>query len=78
VPDVYQPGRVIVKTVARHPADKYKGMAQMLSARFVKKALQKGFNTMIHAYMHIENRSNKVSTNFGGGDNTRHHVLFKR
>jgi hypothetical protein len=33
---------------------------------------------MIHAYMHIENRSNKVSTNFGGGDNTRHHVLFKR
>ncbi|HLP94225.1 MAG TPA: hypothetical protein VK168_09325 [Saprospiraceae bacterium] len=78
VPDIYQPGRVIVKTLARHPADKYKGMAQMLSVRFLKKALKKGFNSMIHAYMHVENRSNHVSTNFGGGDNTRHHVLFRR
>ncbi|MBN8680663.1 MAG: hypothetical protein J0M29_20735 [Chitinophagales bacterium] len=78
VPDMYQPGRVIVKTLARHPADKYKGMAQMLSVRFLKKALKKGFTSMIHAYMHVENRSNHVSTNFGGGDNTRHHVLFKR
>lgn len=78
VPDVYQPGRVIVKTLARHPGYKYHGIAQMLSIRFLKKALKKGFNTMIHAYMHVENRSNKVSSDFGGGDNTRHHVLFRK
>lgn len=75
VKDHYNPKQVIVKTLARNPHPKYKGIANIMSAIFCTKAYQMGFKTMLHAYFHIDNNSAKVSTNYGG----RHyqsHVLM--
>lgn len=75
LPDAHQPGQVIVKTLARDPHPHYKGLAHLLSARFCYKAIKLGFRSMIHAYMQVDNRSNRVSRNFGGSAHQTHVLL---
>lgn len=78
VKDHYNPERVIVKTLARNPDPKYKGIANIMSAMFCTKAYQKGFKNMLHAYFHIDNNSAKVSTNYGGRHYQSHLLMHSK
>jgi len=57
---------VFVKTVARAPADRYKGIASVMSTRFVNTAHELGFKTHYHLYLHQNNKSRLISEKFGG------------
>ncbi|MCB9262929.1 MAG: hypothetical protein H6607_11200 [Flavobacteriales bacterium] len=76
IADPKDPSTVIVKTIARHPDKKYNGLATVLSNRFYKKAVEMHFQTMIHAYMHLENSSTFVSKKYGGSV-FKEHILFE-
>lgn len=57
---------VIVKTLARHPDEIYKGLAGVLSALAMHHALQDSFQRGIHALMLDSNTSTYLSSKFGG------------
>ena len=68
---------VIVKTIARDLSEEYKGLAHHLAAKFQHKAWTMGYETMLHAYFHVENKSSRVSSNYDG-KLYQQHVLFKK
>ncbi|PCJ65648.1 MAG: hypothetical protein COA58_09590 [Bacteroidetes bacterium] len=72
----YDPKQVIVKTLARNPLEKYKGLANVMASHFYKKALNLGYQSMLHAYFHVDNQSSNVSSNYGGKVYQKH-VLLK-
>jgi len=66
VEDIYEPTRLIVKTIARKPGETYKGLAHFLAERLLLKAANKGYQKLLHAYMESQNKSVKMSKKFGG------------
>lgn len=72
----YNSAQVIVKTIARNPDDKYKGLANIMAANFYKKAIAMGYKSMLNAYFHLDNKSASVSENYGGRMYQKH-VLFQ-
>ena len=74
--DFYNPKQVIVKTIARDSSYKYKGLIHNMSIRFCKKFIKLEYETMVHAYFHLENKSKRVSNNFGGKP-YQNHILYK-
>lgn len=66
--DLLQPdgSQLIIKTVARHPALAPKGIMAVLGNEIYRRAAERGFSTIIHAFMHETNRSNRLSGWFGG------------
>lgn len=77
VPDYYNKQQVIAKTIGRNPRPDYEGVAHYLSAVFHKKAFEMNFKTMIHAYFHVGNASQRISKNYGG-KTYRKHVLLRK
>ncbi|MBO6517506.1 MAG: hypothetical protein JJ975_13250 [Bacteroidia bacterium] len=77
LPDPYVPGQIVVKTVARNPDNKYRGLAHVMAAHFCHSAIEAGFTSMVHAYFHIDNRSSNLSKNFGG-QLLKKHVLLQK
>ena len=73
----FNPKEIIVKTIARHPAEKYKGLAHMFSALFHHDLIEMGVKIMLHAYFHVDNNSAKVSSNYGGEMYQQHVLLSK-
>ncbi len=73
----FNPKEIIVKTIARHPAEKYKGLAHMFSALFHHDLIEMGVQTMLHAYFQVDNNSAKVSSNYGGEMYQQHVLLSK-
>ena len=72
----YNPKQVIVKTIARNPDDKYKGLANIMAANFYKKAIEMGYKSMLNAYFHLDNKSASVSKKYGGRMHQKH-ALFQ-
>lgn len=68
LPDVLRPDgtQLIIKTVARHPVLAPKGIMAVLGNEIYRRAAERGFKTIIHAFMHETNRSNRLSGWFGG------------
>lgn len=77
IPDRYSPGQVVVKTLVRHPDARYQGLGHHLSVRYNAKLAALGYGRMVHAYMHVDNRSNRISTHLGGRL-LRRHTLYKK
>ncbi len=73
--DVYQPKRLIIKTIARKSGDAYKGLAHFLVERLLLKAANKGYEKLLHAYMESNNKSVKMSQKFGG-ETYQDHILL--
>jgi len=73
----FNPKEIIVKTIARHPAKKYKGLAHMFSALFHHDLIEMGVEAMLHAYFQVDNNSAKVSSNYGGEMYQQHVLLSK-
>lgn len=67
VPNHYAPEKhqLISKTTARAPQSQYKGVAHVLHEKMVKKAIEKGYTSVIHAFMFENNRSRVVSDAMG-------------
>lgn len=68
---------LIVKTVARNPDKKYNGIAQVLCANISDAANSLGFNRIIHAFMHQDNKSVNLS-GFFSGEKLREYALYNR
>jgi hypothetical protein len=62
----YNPEQVIVKTVARNPDSKYKGLGHIMAANFCQNAIAMGYKSMLNAYFHLDNKSAILSRNYGG------------
>jgi len=77
IDNLYTAKEVIVKTIARDLSDEYKGLAHHLAAKFQHKAVNLGYETMLHAYFHVENKSSRVSSNYDG-QLYQKHVLYKK
>jgi hypothetical protein len=77
IDNLYTPQEVIVKTIARDLSDEYKGLAHHLAAKFQHKAFKMGYETMLHAYFHVENKSSRVSSNYDG-QLYQQHVLYRK
>lgn len=77
VPDLYNPEQIVVKTIARNLSSKYKGLAHAMSVLFVRKAIKDGYKKMVHAYIHVDNNSSSLSSNFGGRPLKFHYLLSR-
>lgn len=67
-PDLLDPSgqTAVVKTLARLPGDRYRGIGDLLCAKIVDTLLQHGYNKMIHALMRSGNASLNNSSRFWG------------
>lgn len=68
IPDYLDPEKrtLVVKTLARLPDARYKGLGEYLSALWVNTAIDAGYTKMIHALMREDNASIRTSSHFWG------------
>lgn len=66
--NVYDTDRkgMIVKTLAKHPSVRYGGMGNVLGSRFKRRAVENGYQYVIHAFMIESNASRSLSRHFSG------------
>ncbi len=57
---------LIVKTVARHPDPKWRGLGHVLALEVTKRTKADGYKSMIHAFIKEEGYSKAMSNNFLG------------
>lgn len=57
---------MIIKTIAKHNSIRYGGMGNVLATRFKRKALENGYQYIIHAFMIESNASKSLSQHFSG------------
>lgn len=67
---------IVLKTVAVLPRQEYSGLGRVLIVDVLKNAIDMGFTTAISALMHVENRSQKISSDCAGP--MRGYTLFAR
>lgn len=75
VKNLYNPKQVIVKTMARDSNKKYGGLANSMVVNFYAQAMEMGFESMLNAYFHIDNKTNRLSKNFGGNMHQQYVLL---
>ncbi len=63
--DTKQKG-IIIKTIARHPSVRYGGMGNVLGSKFKRRAMENGYQYIIHAFMIESNASRILSQHFSG------------
>ena len=71
-PDVFckTEKRLIVKTMAKDPGCKTRGIIDMMIQMMQVKATEKGYSKLIHAFIHQQNKSRQISGRYDG-------VLFR-
>ena len=57
---------IVIKTLARHPSDEWRGLGQVLGNRIVRLAKQRGYASQIHAFMINEGASTFTPEKFKG------------
>lgn len=57
---------LIIKTVARHPDKKWKGLGHVMSNHIYRKAISQNYKSVIHAFIFEEGTSTTISKNFSG------------
>lgn len=79
LPDIFDlPGNsVIIKTIAKDPAADADGLVTAMLSELHRIAFEKGYRQMIHAFMHEDNRSRKLSALFHGRT-IREYALFSK
>lgn len=66
---------IIVKTIARIPSLKYRGMGNILATKFKKRALANGYKYILHAFM-IETNASRVLSKHFSGEYMREYFLY--
>lgn len=79
IPDIYNKliPTLIVKTIARNPQREFAGITHIMGNQIIATAKQKGYQQMIHAFMHNHNESNIVSSKFSG-EVFRNYALYAK
>ncbi len=67
---------IVIKTVAVLPQKEYSGLGRILIVDLLKNAIGMGFTTAISALMHVQNRSQKISSDCAGP--MRAYALFAK
>ena len=67
---------IVIKTVAVRPDSAYSGLGRVLIVDMLQNAIDMGFRSAISALMHVENRSQKISSDCAGP--MRRYELFAR
>ena len=67
---------IVIKTVAVLPQKEYRGLGRILIVDCLKNAIDMGFTTAISALMHVQNRSQKISSDCAGP--MRAYALFAK
>ncbi len=67
---------IVIKTVAVLPRKEYSGLGRVLIVDCLKNAINMGFTTAISALMHVQNRSQKISSDCAGP--MRAYALFAK
>ncbi len=57
---------LIIKTIARHPDKKWKGLGHVIGNMIYKKAVEKNYKSIIHAFMNEAGTSTAISKDFFG------------
>ncbi len=66
---------LIIKTIARHPDKKWRGLGHVIGNMIYKKANEEKYTSVIHAFMYEEGTSTTISKNFFG-DVYKNYVLY--
>lgn len=66
---------LIIKTIARHPDKKWRGLGHVIGNMIYKKAVEKKYKSVIHAFMYEAGTSTTISQNFSG-DIYKNYVLY--
>ncbi|ADR21620.1 hypothetical protein MATR_07490 [Marivirga tractuosa] len=69
--------RLIIKTIARHPDPKWKGLGQLMGSLLYRKAKKDGYQSIIHALMDEDANSSSISTKFAGKPINRYFLYAK-
>lgn len=69
-----RPTRVVAKSMAVAPDARGSGLGSLLLHEFNRRAAAAGFSAVIHALMHVENASHRISRR--GGDVYREYALY--
>jgi hypothetical protein len=57
---------MVVKTLARHPDKKWKGLGHVIGNEITKRCVQQGYSSMIHALIYEQGTSLDLSKNYSG------------
>ncbi len=66
---------LIIKTIARHPDEKWKGLGHVIGNMIYRKAAERNYKSIIHAFMYQQGTSTTISKNFSG-DIFKNYVLY--
>lgn len=68
---------LIVKTLARHPDRKWKGLGHVMGNAVYRKAASRGYKSAIHPFIYQQGTSKTLSENFSGS-NYKNYALYGR
>ncbi|MEO5644264.1 MAG: hypothetical protein ABIQ40_04805 [Bacteroidia bacterium] len=57
---------LIIKSIARHPDEKWSGLGHVIGDEIIKRASEKGYKSVIHAFVSAHGTSVKISKNYLG------------
>lgn len=77
IPNYYSRNELIVKTMAVHPEFRSRGLANAFGIELMNTASNHQFETIIHAFMHDDNHSKKVSEKYHG-EIIREYILYTK
>jgi len=66
---------LIIKTIARHPDKKWTGLGHVIGNMIYRKAVEKKYTSVIHAFMYEQGTSTTISKKFFG-DIYKNYVLY--
>ncbi|MGI8583239.1 MAG: hypothetical protein ACR2KX_13635 [Chitinophagaceae bacterium] len=66
---------LIIKTIARHPDKKWIGLGHVIGNMIYRRAVEKKYTSVIHAFMYEQGTSTTISKNFFG-DIYKNYVLY--
>ncbi len=66
---------LIIKTIARHPDKKWKGLGHVIGNMIYRQAVKKNYASIVHAFMNEKGTSTTISKNFYG-DVYKNYVLY--
>ncbi len=66
---------LVIKTIARHPDKRWKGLGHVIGNMIYRKAVEKKYASVIHAFMNEQGTSTTISKNFYG-DIYKNYVLY--
>lgn len=57
---------LIIKSIARHPDEKWSGLGHVIGDEIIKRASQNGYKSVVHAFVSEQGTSVKISRNYLG------------